>query len=510
MNIFEVTDIVQVKSKAELSMLMLAHFDDQHIVFTGLSCIDLLNANDLKDKYNLLNSRFLLIYQFQNLNDHKRIFYALALSYGQTAQSFGHLFESMTWFEAEVSRNYGVHFYRKTDRIQYEIVSPKAMYYLEKDNHLLDESQLELCSDYFAPLSVTGEEIEVPIRKFDSSISDSKIRFNIDEDHIDDVAFDFDFNKSKSIEKNIEGKGVDEAISLLLDSDLPLKNITSLLALELNEYITSKVNSSAVKIHRMFIYEIFCALENLKCLERVFNRSSFNEVYQILNHQVETLSGLINITDIKTKDDLVKLINTEDRKWVYDVRDRIHDYQDVVTDILATVEGNKFFLNLDNYFNSNLAALGFSLKSMPLQSYGYQYNIKKYEPFYEYNDLAKAEFLALKGTTYELLLIRLKELKNTYSNIIKICEEYPIIRNESDTDTNITKSGIFLATTQVSSGEVSILSYIKEDGMLDRFHLMSPTMANLKYFSKRLKKFALSQIACEWNALGISEEEIIK
>ena len=505
MNIFDITNKIQVKSKAELSMFMLSHFDDQHIVFSGLTCLDLLNAGELKEKYNLLNARFLLIYQFQNLNDHKRHFYALSLGYGQTALSFAHLFESMTWFEAEVNRNFGVHFYRKEDRIQYEVVTPAGKYHLEKDN--LEDS---LCKTYLSPLKVTGEEIEVPVKKFNNPLSSSVIRFNIDENRISDSFFDFDFSKSESLEKQIEGKSLDEAISLLLKSNLPLKNITSLLSLELSEYVGNLETSSSVKIHRMFIYEILCALENLKCLEKVFNLSSFTELYQILNYQFETLSNLTNLSEIQTKDELSRLINSEDRKWVYDIRDRIHDYQDIINDIIQTIEGNKYFLNLESYFHSNLGALDFSLKSMPLQSYGYHYNSKKYEPFYEYSDLTNTEFLALNGSTYELLLIRLKELKNTYSNIIKICEEYPIIRKGVQLKPDSLKTGIFLATTQVSSGEVSIISYLKEDGVIDRFHLMSPTMANLKYFSKRLKKFALSQIACEWNALGISEEEIVK
>lgn len=505
MNIFNITDEIQIITKSRLSELAYDYFDSQEVIFTSLSCIDLMNAYDLKSKYNLLNARFLLIYQFQNLALHKREFYGVALSYGQTITSFAHLYSAMTWFEAEINRHYGVHFYHKDDRIQHEIVHPSSKYSFEKDTDSKD-----ICLSYFKDCSIGHEEVVVPIKKFLGPYSKSNILFDVNANLIENIKFEFDLGSSKSFEKYQEGKSIDHIVGSFLESDFSLKYMSALLCVELKEYTEGKLKSPQANIQRMFIFEVLSALENLKCLENIFKKAGMSEVTQFISLQYRSIVKKLNLANISNYDEFISLLEKEDRSWIYQVRDLIHEFQDEINHIIEIAKGNDYFLSLDDSFNGPLPALNYSLKSYPLQSLGHHYNIKKFESFYEYCDLNNKEFLSLRGTTYEIILIRLQELSNNYSNIIKVCEEYPVIKKRFKQNGEESLKGIFYATTQVSSGELSVLCYLNDDSKVERFHYITPSLTNIEYFKDRLKRFSLAQIACEWNALGINEEEVIK
>lgn len=507
MNIFDITNEIKVVSKAEFALNAYSNFDNQDIIFTSLSCVDLMNLAQLKNNYDLLNARFLLIYQFQNLSTHERKFYAVALSYGQTMHSYAHLFSALSWYEVEVERGFGIHFYQKEERIQHEIITPAQKYFLEKDIHEgFEEVSVKSSSNF------EGEEVVLPIQKFLNPCSKSLIRFDIVADEIKRADVELDYSRMTRFEKNVEGRNLDDVTVEILASNFSNKYLASLLCLETKEYISGLQKSSSTNIQRMFALELFLALDNLKCIENIFKSCGITELYHLVNKQWSALSQSFGVSELTNIESLETLLEKEDRKWLYDIRDKIHEFQYLVDEIISVVEGNEFFLKRENYFNCGLSALDFSLKSAPMQSLGYHYNIRKYESFYEYDDLGTSEVLSLYGTTYELILIRLQELKNTYSNIIKVCEEYPIVKSKflNSGQGQVAKSGLFLSTTQVSSGELSLLTYINSDQSIERLHYISPSIVNIEYFRSRLNRFALSQISCEWNSLGIDEEELLK
>lgn len=506
MKFIDISDSIQILSKSEFKLEAYKLYDNEHVVFNSLTCLDLMNSTALKEKHDLFNGRFLLIYQFQNLLEHKRYFYGVNLSYGQTSLSYAHLFEALTWHEAEVNRNFGIHFYHQQDRIQEEILEPSIKYRFEKDSN-----SNTLCDSYFRSSKSQGEEIEVSLQKFINPCSRSKLRLDIMSNDIKSSTFDFHFNEEESFEKSIESRTIPETINKILESKFSNRFMAALLMFEFEEFINNKKKRSELNIQRMFAFEVFSALENIKCLEKTFCKSSFVELQELFKNQYIQIMKIFAPEGINSFDELKSILSMQDRKWLYDVRDCIHNFETELVKAIEVVEGNELFLNYKNNFHSNLSALGHSLKSFPLQSLGYHYNLKKFESFYEYLDLNTQESLSLNGTTYELILIRIKELMTTYSNIIKICEEFPVVKlkyeNEESKDV---KSGLFLALTQVSSGELGVVVNLDDNGSIDRFHYISPSIGNLQYFKKRMKKFALAQIACEWNVLGLDEGEIVK
>ncbi|WP_419168362.1 hypothetical protein [Halobacteriovorax sp.] len=509
MKFINILDSIRILSKSEFALEAFRLKDNDHIVFNSLTCLDLMNSQKIKDELNLFNGRFLLIYQFQNLLEHKRYFYGISLSYGQTMSSYGHLFNALTWHEAEVNRNFGIHFYQKEDRIQEEIITPQKKYRFEKDS-----GSSELCNTYFKQASLRGEGVEVSLQKFLNPASKSKMIFDVDSDKVENSIFKFHFDNHISFEKNIETMTIENAINSMLGTSFSNRLMASLLLYEFDEYVNHKNKRTDLNIQRMFTFEVFSALENIKCLEKTFAKSSVAELKCIFKSQYNKIMQLFAPEGIKDLEQLKTILEMQERKWLYDIRDCIHNFEKELDNAYQVVEGNELFLKYKDYFNSNLSALDHSLKSYPLQSLGYHYNLKKFESFYEYDDLDTQEFLSLNGSTYELLIIRIKELRNTYSNIIKICEEYPVVKLKYQTpssDSEIKpKSGLFLGVTQVSSGELGLVLNLNDDGKFDRLHYISPSVTNLEYFKRRIKKFALPQMACEWNILGLDEEEIVK
>lgn len=508
MKFINILDSIRILSKSEFALEAFRLKDNDHIVFNSLTCLDLMNSQKIKDELDLFNGRFLLIYQFQNLLEHKRYFYGISLSYGQTMSSYGHLFKALTWYEAEANRNFGIHFYQKQDRIQEEVITPDKKYRFEKDS-----DSTKLCHSYFRQSPRVGEEVDVSLQKFFSPASKSTITFDVDSSEVKECTFNFFFDENLSFEKNIETMNVENAINSMLGTRFSNRLMASLLLFEFNEYINHKQKRSELNIQRMFTYEIFCALENIKILEKTFHKASLVELKGIFNSQYNKIMSLFAPDGINDHEQLKSILEMQDRKWLYDIRDCIHQFENEVDKAYRIVEGNELFLNYEKYFNGNLSALNHSLKSYPLQSLGYHYNLKKFESFYEYLDLDTQEFLSLNGSTYELIIIRIKELLNTFSNIIKICEEYPVVKLKYQAmpdETSRPMSGLFLGFTQVSSGELSLVMNVDESGKLDRLHYISPSLGNLQYFRSRVKKFALPQMACEWNALGLDEEEIVK
>ena len=91
MRVLDITDELKFYHKDSLKEKFEENKRSRSILYKGVSCIDLLELKEFQSRYKISVGRYLLIYNFHDLDENIRFFDAILLNECQTMQSYSSL-----------------------------------------------------------------------------------------------------------------------------------------------------------------------------------------------------------------------------------------------------------------------------------------------------------------------------------------------------------------------------------------------------------------------------------
>jgi len=509
LKVVDITDSIIIKKKNEVEPLFKEYEQVRGLVCKGLTCVELSELEELKTAYELDGQSFLILYHFHNLDTEERFHIGLPLLYGQTLQSYSYLWPSLHYFEDEIEELFGIKIYRY-ERIQKEIIEKTKPSFMEK------------AASVDTPISWKAEQFEEGIDIVETGLAEYGIQ-----------------SQRAAMKMAVHGKKVtgfkvkNESVFLGLEKTFEQIDIK-----HIDKYI-SHINGAAFipyqvlwsetlecaqgfesnfyeKSKRMLIYEFSKVLENIRSLSLTFK--VLNEVDPHLKCR-EFLNKLkLHLLDYDQNRPFPKLVNPCENKvlpegWKRDcsvlMKSFINDFDRVKNNVTRLYR----VLDFSHIRPARMNALKCGFTGLALRSFGVSYDLRKNDQFYLYNELDLNTPLGINGTSYDRILIRLEEVKESFSNIIRLIESFPVAAEmgvkEEFLATN--RDRILYSFSETASGEINFLSVFRKDAQkINRLHVMGPTKRTLKIYEESYNSSDLDLMITDWVSLGMNMEEVTK
>ncbi len=510
MKVKNITNSIEIIKKEELDTLFRSYERTSGLICKGVTCLDLSNLSNFSSENNLTGASFLIVYHFHNLDKEKRFHIGVSLLYGQTIQSYSYIWPSLFYFENEIQKLYGITIYRH-ERIQKEIVEKSQASFMEKSYDGRDKISVETESQFEKGIDVVNLNLtEYGIRSqranFDMAVHGKKI---VGLKASQEGVF---LGLEKLFEKiNIEHirKYISHVngYSFIPYQILWSETLEKSQGFEIGDYENTK---------RMLLYEFSKVIENFRYLSLSFK--VIDEVDSHLKCREFLNQFKLLLLDFGTArpHPLVVSPCSETilpegwkRKCSLLIKSFTKDFDKLKSNITRLSR----VLELSHIRSARMNALKCGYTGLPLRSFGVSHDLRKNDKFYLYDELELNVPLGINGTSYDRILIRLEEVQESFSNIIRIIESFPIAEGlrEADSFSPPANDQIYYSYCETSSGEVNFLTALRKDSTkVDRLHIMTPTLRTLKIFEESYHSSDLDLMVVDWVSLGMNMEEVSK
>lgn len=509
MKVVDITDSIQIKEKHELESLFKSYERTSGLVCKGLTCLELTELDEIKQKYDLDSQSFLIIYHFHNLDSEERFHIGVSLLYGQTMQSYSYIWPSLHYFENEIFDLYGIKFYRY-ERIQKEILDKDGPSFMEKAAEITQKS------------AQRQEEFEEGIDIVETNLFEYGIQSQR-------AAFKMAVHGKKvvglraqteslflGLEKIFEQIHLGHIQKYISHSNSAAFIPYQLLWAETLEFSQGFEANFYERSKRMLIYEFSKIMENIRSLSLTFK--VLNEVDPHLKCR-EFLNKLklimLEFEQTRPHPQFVGPCHNSvmpegwKRKCSTLVKSFVNDFEKLKTSVTRLYR----VLDFSHIRSTRMNALKSGYTGLPLRSFGVSYDLRKNDQFYLYNELELKTPLGINGTSYDRILIRMEEVKESFSNIIRLIESFPIPAHmeEFSEIRGLDSDKILFSYTESGSGEINFLSaFRKGSERLNRLHIMGPTKRTLKIYEESYHTSDLDLMITDWVSLGMNMEEVTK
>ena len=173
------------------------------------------------------------------------------------------------------------------------------------------------------------------------------------------------------------------------------------------------------------------------------------------------------------------------------------------------------------------AALDYGFSGPNLRACGVNYDTRKVNPKYFYEDVDFDVPLGIDGTTYDRFLVRLEEVKQSLRIINQVLDHLPagelLNSDHRMTDSLVTggskvqnldyrkaqvSPGHTYSTVGASEGEIGLSLKVNEEGGIDHFHIRSASLAHMSAFASMTKGQDLSCALVAFSSLNIDAWEM--
>jgi NADH:ubiquinone oxidoreductase subunit D/NADH:ubiquinone oxidoreductase subunit C len=510
LKVVEITDSIILKQKNEIEQLFKSYEKVRGLICKGVSCIELSELDTFTQKYDISGHSFFIVYHFHNLDSEKRFHIGVPLLYGQTLQSYSYIWPSLFYFENEIEELYGIKIYRH-ERIQKEILEKSTPSYMEKS-----------CS----PKEMVPWRHENEFEEGIDVVKTSLAEYGIQSQR---AALNMAVHGKKIIGLKTSTEGVFLGLEKLFEQvkinhvDKYISHINGaafipyqILWCETLEKSQGFEPNSYERSKRMLVYEFSKVIENIRSLSLTFKVLDEVDPHLKCREFLNKLKVLLlEFGPSRPYPIFVKPCHdqTLPEGWKRSCSSLIKSFVNDFEKLKSNVTRLYRVVDLSHISPASMNALKCGYTGLPLRSFGVSYDLRKNDRFYLYDELDLNIPLGISGTSYDRILIRLEEVKESFSNIIRLIESFPVPNNMKEEQDFIPmeEDKLFFSYCENSSGEVNYLSVFKQgDDKLNRLHVMTPTKRTLKIYEESYNISDLDLMITDWVSLGMNMEEVTK
>ncbi len=507
MIIRRITDDIEIKQKSELNHLFLEIGLVSSISCVGVTCIDLVNSHHLKNRFSCISSRYLLIYTFHDLEKERLRFIGCPVLYGQTMNSYSHIWSSLFYQEKEVFKNFGIRFYLE-ERIQHEVLDRDSKFFLEKDydgSAIVREERIS--NDMYDNLSFRLNEYGV-------GADDVQFDFLINGKNIQQMKVSQDF-PFIGLEKRLEEVSTSDFSKYISHFNISTPFTYQLLWFEVQCYLKGTSYTQYLEAKKMLFLEIARLYEHALSLKESFLLIDERSAYELCESVQNDFYSLFCEIDkcrpypIITNDFETKL----PEGWLRKCIDLLQKYGPLLEKLKLSIVSLDRLVKKAMISNKTIHPLKAGLSGLGLRSFGVSYDIRKNQPFYLYDQLELKVPLGISGSSYDRFLIRLEEVLEISSNIVRLVEGFPVFSADSArfNSSSFEEEEILFASTENAHGDVSFVMHSKpSEHKMSRFHVINPSLRFLNAFENFYTHTNTDLIALDWVTLGLNVSEVVK
>jgi Ni,Fe-hydrogenase III large subunit/NADH:ubiquinone oxidoreductase subunit C len=506
MKTVDITEHISYLEKDELIMALDRLGNSSYVVCKSLTCIDLLNLDDIKERFTNVNARYLLLYSLYDLKGQTRKYVATGLVEGQTFHSFKKHWPNLSLMEQEIADLFHIKFYHG-ERIQKELVDFTNSAPLNRDNLHPDNTIRSIQKN----VEENVENVSVNFADYDIFSQGGRLDFNYLGDEIQKITADP--NHGLLLEKQLEQLPLAKIGSYLCHIN-PRHYIPYLLLWnDFEDYITNKKCSFYESLTRNMFLEIARVSENLDSLANMFHILKEEMIYRhFFALYKEVKMFLDKVSDDRPFSLVGSLSGKElDKEWIRDFISFMKGETKNLDDLIETVTKiNTVYEQLKGR-DKELNPIKYGVSGVTLASCGINHQQRSYEPFYVYHELDVETFLGHNNDSYDRLLIRLHDLRQSISNIIRITESFPVFEASTLENTEQHKNDrIIHSYTESVAGEIDYIVALSPDNVVERFHVITPTMNILPYFLESYEGSQIEKVMVDWMSIGLNLCEVRK
>lgn len=507
-------DIEIVHDRALLSESFRKFFENSSVALKLFTCIDLLSSEYLKSKYNLGNSRYLLVYFFHDLELEKFHFIGYPLQYSQTMSSFRHYWKALGHFEDEVNSLFGIKFYTN-ERIQDDFIPRISPSLMDKD---FEQKSFSM------DLSPNTDNI------FKSDYDFQEFFLSEFGDFSEDVNFQM-LTKGREIksfkvaldsyrlfcEKKIEGLKFSEVFNFISHVNTKTPFAYQLLLCEFCDYLNGRNKNFYQNAQMMLLNELSLIFDHISTLVDCFKLFQEENVYKYLEELKKDIYTIFNkLNEFKPYPLITKaIINNFSPIWLRSIVDLTQKHSEKIERIKNSIISQPEYLRLAKVSSVKMHPLKAGFTGLALKSFGVSYDLRKNRPFYFYDQIDLKVPLGISGSSYDRMLIRLEDVLESMSNLVRLIEGFPVFEVQDKSSAKLMYSkqeeDIFFCFGQSGSGEIAyIISYNHELDKIERFHISTPSQRSLHSFEDLYQTTDFEKICTDWVSLGMSVSEVLK
>ena len=407
----------------------------------------------------------------------------------------------LEFFEREISESFGIKFYYD-EIIKKDYIQQDNLFYLAKNNINPIKRKKQTSSK-----QKNVEFIRV-------QVEGGKLLFEMFGGYIVNVEFEGHFQRM-GIEKKLENIKFDDFEKYLGHINYKDWPYYGLMLAEINDRLKNKESSPYEKSKRMIIYELARVCENLDTLETVYRELNETYFYNLVINILKDFKNAMYLFD--TQLPIPKIVKKSEEK--ISNQKEIKDYclkiclgrlSEVKLLFKKTIRFSRLLKSI-NKERTLMDVLALGLTSLPLRSYGINYDSKKNDPFYFYNELDLNNSMGVYGGVYDSLLLRLNEVEESLNLLIRLVESLPSFEKINIEETKIENDCILFSYCDTARGELGMMQFFKKnEEKVYRTHILSPTLRVFKYYQLIVKNKNIEDALLEWSSLGLNLNEVKK
>ena len=506
MKVYRIDESLNIYTKSQLRDILSEKALRNDNSLKLLSCIDLLELNELKERLKLEDQRFLLVLVLHSLSSGERSYFAAPLKEGQTFISCRDYWSGAESFEQEISLRYGIKFYLD-ERVTYDYLDfNKSFYQIDYQDSQADKS-------YESDLNQTIEQRNEFLLD-DYYPLGQRVKFMVHEDDENISKIEVSHSKNIFLDKFLRKKSTKEVIHYLNSISSRYSFVYENLWRETYEVINEVRVDLYQKSLRMLFTELNYGKNSLEILRDSFYVSGEYNYSNIINQLVFKINS--SLEDSKMYKGQKFIINYDKTfpllaQWKSNLTSMLKEVTENLIDIRESISKiNR--LKEFNFGDQELNLVRLGLTGASLREFGIRYDIRDSDSYYLYRDLERDRPLGVDGSFYDRLLVKIQDSIQSFSDVIRIIESLPF---KQDIESNEIKEVIrdqdciFYSYTESVLGEVSYLSTIKAQTseIYDMF-INTPSQFLLEAFKNVKRPHDYHLVALDWVSMGICHEEL--
>jgi NADH:ubiquinone oxidoreductase subunit D len=488
-----------------------------HYAYTWL--VDIVAQDIIKNQ-----NRFELSYMFLNVENYKWYSISIKVSEGVKVKSIAHMWRNASSYEQEINELFGVPFSREYGD-HYRIsgnLKPMRKDFSQKKAlkfKAFDDSEFNFKITPENSLRRNQEELNL---KLENNLI-QKCVVKPGQYHI-------------GLEKILEGTNLSESYHLL-ESYYPLKSIYwgHLLSTCIEAKQGLEITNRAKAI-RMVLLELNRVANHLQFLSEVFYEFRMETMYTNSLLWIKRIQSLIisytgnefGVGVVRyggvTKDVSQVWLSRTINEIVWMENALLHSYKNII-------QNNYVKSTFDFRLVSKRVASSWSLTGPIVRAVGINLDFRKLKPFYFYDDVSFEVPIGVKGTAYDLLLVKFEEMFQSFKIMVQVLDNLPTgqIMHESvnlhmyykdgskelneeayiNSVKGYLKVNDFKNTSFVegSNGIMSLSADFSEN-KFDRLKLNTSSFALKTLYEKVLKGNELNKAKPFWSMMDISLKEV--
>lgn len=215
--------------------------------------------------------------------------------------------------------------------------------------------------------------------------------------------------------------------------------------------------------------------------------------------------------------------------WGHLVLEHLEFISETVDQCLKTTSRSWQWMNLTQLRPvSAKVALDWGLTGPNLRASGVNYDLRKVDPFYFYNDLDFDIPLGINGDIYDRALVRLEEIRQSVRIVMQLIDNMPAgpsITSPTELagelhpqvlfqalaakkDFPNLKTGWQVVNLEAAQGHLGISVYYTTKNLIERVHLRTPSFAHLQFLESIASGHTDEEFFMLFHSLGINLSEV--